>query len=352
MVSTPTRRGPKAADIRRAGAPGPAPAPSLDWEGTRIFLEVARHGSLRAASLVLNLSVNALRRKLDNLERGLGVTLITRHVDGIRLTHEGERVRIAAERMEAASFDVVRRSDSRDEELAGEVRLAATEGLGTFWIAPRIQDFQTRNPGVTVNLHCAMPKVDVLRLEADVAVQLKRPEEKDLKIVKLARLHVMPFAAPSYVAKYGMPQSTEDLARHRLVALIADQVKSAEEVYRQTRRDRHVGRIVLRTDGSSANYCAIADGGGIGWLPTYAAMIDSSLIPMDYGDRFSQSVWLVYHQDAARIARVRELISWLTEIFSPQKYPWFADEFIHPSDFPKPEGFTGVVRNARVRLAG
>ncbi len=88
-------------------------------------------------------------------------------------------------------------------------------------------------------------------------MQLKQPEEKDLKIDKLkARLHVMPFAAPSYVAKYGTPKSTEDLAKHRLVALIADQVKSAAEVYQQTKRERHVGRIVLRTDGSSANYCA------------------------------------------------------------------------------------------------
>ena len=56
----------------------------------RIFLEVARRGSFRSASEHLGQSINALRRRISDLEQQLGVTLLTRHVDGVRTTAEGE----------------------------------------------------------------------------------------------------------------------------------------------------------------------------------------------------------------------------------------------------------------------
>ena len=61
-----------------------------DWETVRIFLEVMRSGSFRAASDKLGQSINALRRKVDEVEHALGVILLTRHVDGVRATAEGE----------------------------------------------------------------------------------------------------------------------------------------------------------------------------------------------------------------------------------------------------------------------
>src|SRR5258707_14226824 len=75
-----------------------------DWEAVRISLEVVRKGSFRSAAEHLRISVNAVRRRVDELEQALGVTLLTRHVDGVRITAEGEKVFAAANQMEAASF--------------------------------------------------------------------------------------------------------------------------------------------------------------------------------------------------------------------------------------------------------
>src|SRR3954463_13542728 len=51
-----------------------------DWEAARVFLEVSRCGSFRAAAQKLGHSVNALRRTVDKFERALGVQLLTRYV--------------------------------------------------------------------------------------------------------------------------------------------------------------------------------------------------------------------------------------------------------------------------------
>src|SRR4051812_19431510 len=117
-----------------------------DWDAARVFLEVVRCGSFRSAAERLDLSINVVRRRIDDFERQIGATLFTRDVHGTRLTDEGSMVVSAVERMEAASFDLLRASNSVTNTLSGEVRIAVTEGLGTFWLAPRLVEFQQRCP--------------------------------------------------------------------------------------------------------------------------------------------------------------------------------------------------------------
>src|ERR1700742_3677926 len=52
-----------------------------DWAGARVFLEVVRNGSFRAAAAKLGIPLNTLRHRLSGFERQLGLTLVTRHVD-------------------------------------------------------------------------------------------------------------------------------------------------------------------------------------------------------------------------------------------------------------------------------
>jgi DNA-binding transcriptional LysR family regulator len=135
-----------------------------DWDAARVFLEVVRCGSFRSAAERLELSINVVRRRIDDFERQVGATLFTRDVHGTRLTDEGSLVVSAVERMEAASFDLLRAGNSVTNTLSGEVRVAITEGLGTFWLAPRIVDFQQSFPSILVDLHCAMRSADVSRM--------------------------------------------------------------------------------------------------------------------------------------------------------------------------------------------
>ena len=123
-----------------------------DWDAARIFLEVVRCGSFRSAAERLELSINVVRRRIDDFERQIGATLFTRDVHGTRLTDEGTLVVSAVERMEGASFDLLRAGRSVANALSGEVRVAVTEGLGTFWLAPRLVEFQQSFPRITIDL--------------------------------------------------------------------------------------------------------------------------------------------------------------------------------------------------------
>src|SRR4051795_1390615 len=91
-----------------------------DWDAARVFLEVVRCGSFRSAAERLNLSINVVRRRIDDFERQVGATLFTRDVHGTHLTDEGAMVVSAVERMEAAAFELMRASSSVTSTLSGE----------------------------------------------------------------------------------------------------------------------------------------------------------------------------------------------------------------------------------------
>src|SRR5262249_1035762 len=150
-------------------------------------------------------------------EKQTGATLFMRDVHGTHLTDEGAMVVSAVERMEAASFDLLRASIAAGNALSAETRVAVGGTLGTFWLCPRLAKFHQSVPNILVNLQCWRRCADVSRHEAEVAIDLERPSSLDVKIVKLGRLHQMLFAGQKYLDSFGVPKSAEELVKHRLV---------------------------------------------------------------------------------------------------------------------------------------
>jgi DNA-binding transcriptional LysR family regulator len=169
-------------------------------------------------------------------------------------------------------------------------------------------------------------------MEADIAIQITRPTAPDLRVVKLGRLHFVLFAAASYLQTFGTPKTQQDLAKHRILIQADDNVQWRKLYDRLFPGLPAVGLVALRTNVSSAHYWSIAKGAGIGVLPTYAQAIGAQLVPLDLGVHETVDIWLTYHPDARRIARISRMIDWAIKAFSPQKFPWFRDEFIHPDE--------------------
>jgi DNA-binding transcriptional LysR family regulator len=310
-----------------------APGGRTDWDAARVFLEVVRRGSFRSAAERLELSINVVRRRIDDFEQQIGARLFTRDVHGTRLTDEGSRVVSAVERMEAASFDLLRAGDSVTNTLSGEVRVAISEGLGTFWLAPRLVEFQQSFPNILVDLHCAVRSADVSRHEADVAIHLSQPAAPDVRMIRLGRIHQMFFASQTYIDTFGAPRTAEELVKHRLVMQVADQAAAQETFESWFPGHSQQDLLVMKTNVSSANYWAIANGAGIGVVPTYAYELGGKIIPLDIEWNRPLDIWLSYHSGSGHIPRVRSMIDWLVEAFSPTRFPWFKDEFLHPDEF-------------------
>ena len=70
------------------------------WDDARIFLAIARAGTLSGAADKMNMGIATVSRRLDRLEQALNVPLFSRHQSGYRLTDDGEALLARAEALE------------------------------------------------------------------------------------------------------------------------------------------------------------------------------------------------------------------------------------------------------------
>lgn len=313
---------------------GPSLLDKVSWDDLRVFAVAGRELSLRKAATVLRTSSSTVVRRIERLEAMLGTRLLDRLPDGVALTNEGQSVLAAAQEMERASFSV---RAQLDHELArrGVVRCAVTEGLGTFWIVPHLAEFSRSNPGTIVDLRCSTQPADVLRMEADVAIQLTRPDRPDQVVTRLGRLHIYPFASPRYIDTYGRPGNAQEMTRHRIVDQTGPQIDEHTWLRFLGLPDVE-GMVIVRTNASAAHFYAVEMGLGIGVLATYALPLGADLVPIDVGYKHHIDIWMTYHPDIRTVRRVAVFIDWLKSLFDAKRYPWFGDDFIHPSELQKP----------------
>ncbi|EPR11048.1 hypothetical protein M527_04855 [Sphingobium indicum IP26] len=303
----------------------------IDWQDLELFLDVAEAGSLRAGAAKTGHAVGTIRRRLARIEDKLGDIIAHRDPAGLQLTSSGDRLLNVAREMRRS------RQFLEQEQTAtgtrGCVRIAVTEGLGTYWVMPRLVDFQNANPEIDVVLHCDMQRSDVAGGECDIAIQLEHPSEGHMTICRrLGCLHLMPFASERYLSDAGIPRSVDDWPRHRLVWQEADQVASHLLPYFLGTTDID-GLIGIRTNSSSAHFRAIASGGGIGILPTYARAVSRRVKPLDINLQLRREILCVINPAREAVPEVRLALAWLQQCFSGELYPWFRDQFVHPSDF-------------------
>jgi DNA-binding transcriptional LysR family regulator len=307
----------------------------ISWDNLRLLLILSESGSFRSAAIVAGISLNTIRSKIDRLERQIGTQLIRRSVEGVSLTQDGYELVSIAKQMRALGKTAQRVQASAQKDRDSKVRITITEGLGTFWLVPHLVDFRQQHQDIHIDLQCDMAPPDVLFRDVDISVQLERPTNPDLIVQKIGTLHLMPYAADSYLRIHGTPTCVEDARAHKLVWQEADQVASELLPMFVDSDVIDGGLIAVTTNTSSAHFWAISKGAGIGFLPTYVRVVSRATRPLDIGLNMRRNIYLVHHPDSARFPEVRKALDWVKGAFDKTKYPWFADDFIHPDQFER-----------------
>ena len=314
----------------------------LAWDDCRLFLAVLTAGSFKAAARALDLSTNTVRGHIARLEDVMGVRLVDRSPQGVTPTLAGLHMSNVAKEMASASLRVAGGMIKAQPE-SRRVDLHVSEGVGTFWIVPRLVEFHRLHPDIHIRLYCSLTPLQRFTESNSVAVQLARPEDPDAVCSHLASLHLIPFASPDYIRKHGKPKSLQDARDHQIVLQIGDNIR--DNVFPALFGEvPPPGLVALETNSSAAHYWAIAKGMGIGVLPTYARAITKNVIPLDMELKLRRDLWLAYPLAAKQSRAVRTVIHWLRDSFDHTVYPWFSDNFVHPDTFENEFAGTNVVR--------
>jgi len=316
-------------DLKHVVQPGGLPNIRLD--DIQIFVEVARQGSVRKAATVLEKTPALVNRRIKLFEHEIGHELFVRSNNGSELTDEGRALYQTAQSFVTESSNVLGFINQQIRHKQKTSSLVVTEGLGTFWLMPRLVEFSQNFPDIFLDVQCEMKPANLSDYSADIAVQLDYPEDENLIVSRIGYLHIMMFASVDYKNRNGIPQNLNELMNHNVIEQRSHQVDARK--YVQNLQSMGNNPVSMRMNTSSAHAYAIARGAGIGPLPTYARAITKKLMTVCDDYHIRREIYLVQHKDTAKSAHQRKVLEWLRSAFNAKKYPWFAEEFIHPNEF-------------------
>jgi DNA-binding transcriptional LysR family regulator len=285
----------------------------LDWDDIRYFLAAAHTGSLAAASRQLGSHQPTVGRRIDSLEKRLGIRLFQRHAQGLTLTEEGHHIMQAAEAMGDAAATLHRASKFEDEEIRGCVRIAAPSGLAVHMIAPALPQFHEQFPKLDVVLQPSISSADLTHGEADVAVRLYRPSANDLVVRSAGAMEFGLYGSPAYLRQHGTPRNIAGLSGHCFIGY-GEQLRHLEENRWLESMTGDVSYL-LRSDDTHTRLAAAEAGLGLAVLPHVLARRSSQLKQVIKSvEAPRKTIWLVVHRDLRHLARVRTVLDWLGDL--------------------------------------
>ena len=233
-------------------APSSAVATSpavLSGAGDRIelmqtFVRIVEAGNLSAAATQLRTTQPTVSRRLQTLERSLGVRLLQRSTHAMRLTEDGQRCYERAKDLLAswAAFE----SDLRGAGDApqGMLRVVVPHAFGQDRLVKPLADYLGRYPQMRVEwlLHDDSVLQDFIAGGVDCAVQVGAVSDPALVAIKLAEVPRIVVAAPSVLTGATLPEQANDLAALPWLAL---RTFYQNEVVLQHRETSEVQRLTI-----------------------------------------------------------------------------------------------------------
>jgi DNA-binding transcriptional LysR family regulator len=165
----------------------------------------------------------------------------------------------------------------------GDLRVTTTVGLGSAWLTPRLRDFVELYPDINLQILLFDGELDLSMREADVAIWLREPTQKDLIRRRLFVVNLHVYASIGYLRRHGTPKDPSDLGKHRILTYgggaptpIKD-LNWLETVSGQAETGKKPHITINSLFGLRE---AVRSGAGIAVLPDYLAGDDSDLVPV------------------------------------------------------------------------
>lgn len=278
----------------------------MEWSDLRVFLAIARAGTLGAAARQLGQTQPTMGRRLRALEAALGQTLFQRTSEGFVLTDEGETVRAHAERIEEEVLAFQRQLAGRDTQLEGGLRLSSSDWFGAHVLAPVLAEFGAHHPKVCVELLTDPRLYSLARREADLVFRIAPFDEPEVISRRLLHMPYALYAARDAPEAMAAP-TLGDGAGATLITM--DQAFAAMPDAVWLRRVLPRAAIGFRSNNRQVQANLCARGAGLAVLPQPFGDATPGIVRVDLGEAPpGRDTHLGYHRDLKRLRRLRALL--------------------------------------------
>jgi LysR family transcriptional regulator, regulator for bpeEF and oprC len=229
--------------------------------GILSFIKTVDTGSFTRAAQQLDISPAAVSKNVARLEDHLATRLLNRTTRSLSMTEDGQlfydRCRGAVRDLESADQALL---EHRSTPM-GLLRVSCSVTVGKAVILPLLPAFLAKYPQIQIELVFDDRFADLVVDRFDVALRGGRLPDSGMVARKIFSFNVAPYAAHSYLKRFGEPKTVDDLAHHnclqfRLVnnnTLLEWELESSDK---ETRAISTSGNLILNDASAIVSMCA------------------------------------------------------------------------------------------------
>lgn len=309
---------------------------NADWDDLRVFLTLAREGSLTAAAKKLDVSHPTIARRVKSLEEAIGARLFDRLPDRFVITAAGEELLADAQAMERAAESIHRRSANLGDTAHGVVRISAGEAM-TGYLSGNLPRLRDNLNCIEFELIASHQLANLSRREADLMVREAVPDLASIVTRKLGT------AAYAIYGRAGAVPEKMSAARLREMTWIGFDDDHAYMPGQAWIRDLLAGggtadgngngsgngngrrRPMIRMNNWLVVQQALRAGAGVSLLPCYLGDADRELARIGFERKnalppeVSAEQYLLVHNDLRNLPRVRAVMDAIIRLFQQDK---------------------------------
>jgi DNA-binding transcriptional LysR family regulator len=294
------------------------------FDAMQAFARVVEAGSFTKAAETLHMSKTTVTQLVQQLEARLRVKLLNRTTRKVNVTADGA---IYYERVIKLLADM----DDAETSLSGasllpkgRLRVDVPSPLASLILIPALPEFHRRYPDIQIDMGVSDRIVDIIDENVDCVVRGGELLDQSLIARRVGDLQLGVFAAPSYLAREGIPQHPRELenSHHRVVGFLWARTGKPVPyaISNHSENLRITGQHVLAVDDGNAYLAAGLAGLGVLWLPKYMSRLHEGrgeLMPLFEGWRLeSMPLYVAYPQNRHISLKLRVFIDWIAELMA------------------------------------
>ena len=286
----------------------------MDWNSLKVFLAIARCGSLSGAANDLVVNHSTIFRRLHVFEEKIGGKLFERINNRYELTTLGHELLDLAQVIENSFDGIDRHIVGKDFQPKGIVKITAPNNIAYRYLPRYITDFNLKYPEIQIELLVSNQEFNMSNRQADIAVRATSSPPEHLIGKQVSTLNWSVFTSNKYRDKFGVPNNMEALTNHKLIGATGALSRLSVFIW----LDKHFSnQVITRCDDLIAMSYFVESGQGLAILPDDQCR--PGLIKL-FGvqDSKPSNLWLLTHPDLRNVARIKLVMQYLSKAFSDE----------------------------------
>ncbi|MGL4287107.1 MAG: LysR substrate-binding domain-containing protein [Phreatobacter sp.] len=289
----------------------------------RAFVRVVETGNFTRAAEVLDTPKPTITKLVQSLEAHVRTKLLNRTTRRVTVTPDGAAYYERVVRLIADVDELDASMTISQASLQGRLRVDVGTAVAALIILPALPDFHARYPEIQIDLGVSDRPADLIAEGVDCVVRAGTITDQSLVARRIAEIHMMNCAAPSYLARHGEPRHPLDLEKdHHMVGVMHLRTGRIQTYDFAANGERHEikGRYVVAVNEANAFLAAAAAGLGIVQVPVFMAypyLLDGRLKPVltEWATDL-YPLHVVYPPNRHLSNKLRVFVDWIADLFA------------------------------------